>query len=445
MSSKGHIGILFKAVLTITALSVPMTAIAEDSGYVVGPQDVLTVKVLKEDDFSGDYRVDSKGNLNYPVVGDIPVLGKSVEGVKLTLMGILSKDYLVDPKVSVSVKEYNSKKVMVLGNVARPGVYPLMEKTMILDIITQAGGISSTGSSRLFVLRKEEEGEVEKAKPDDRIKSTELRVSEEPAGPVKPLDDLTKGTDIQEDKMENNTVPQGTLPGKETQDRDMGPIVEAPYAEAGITAGIENAPEIVKADPGKTDEVQAGNKDLSSGDAPNPLVSEPSEATAKEEVNNGTEAGSKPKEDIAKEATKDLSGSTEKTAGDFFSSPRRGSRLKPIVVNYEDILKKGDLTQNIEILGGDIINVPKANEIFVFGSVKNPGPVTYSENMGILQAVSLAGGTLPEASPGSTYVLRMDSGKEKKVKVNFNKVLKQKAKNIELQPNDVVVIPESFF
>lgn len=274
-------------------------AFLQAADYEVGPGDVLSIKVFKEKDFTGNYKVDSEGNLNYSVIGELEVKGKTESEIEKHLKEILSKDYLVNPKISVFVKEYRSKKVMVLGGVNKPGIYYLKQKTHVLDMISQAGGMKKDGSARVVVLRKE--------KPVEKV------------------------------------------------------------AEDG------------------------GSKEI------------------------------------------------KKKADDT-------AKLKPIVVDYSKILSGGDLSQNIEIMGGDIVNIPKSTEIYVFGSVRKPGPVPYSDKMGVLQAITLAGGPAEEASQSSTYIIRMGkSGKEKKIKVNLSKVLKQKSKNISVKPNDVIVVPESFF
>jgi polysaccharide export outer membrane protein len=122
-----------------------------------------------------------------------------------------------------------------------------------------------------------------------------------------------------------------------------------------------------------------------------------------------------------------------------------GEPTKPMVIDYFRLVHEGDTTQNIELQDGDVLNVPKANEIFVVGNVGRPGPVPYEDNMTILQAVTLAGGPTPTASTKSTYILRQGEKGEQKLEVRFDKILDNKEKNVVLKPDDVIVIPESFF
>ncbi|HLG20993.1 MAG TPA: polysaccharide biosynthesis/export family protein [Bdellovibrionota bacterium] len=119
--------------------------------------------------------------------------------------------------------------------------------------------------------------------------------------------------------------------------------------------------------------------------------------------------------------------------------------IKPTVIDYYRLVHEGDFTENLVLEDGDILNVPKANEIFVLGNVARPGPVKYEDNLSILQAVTLAGGPTPEASTKSTYILRQEEKGETKINVRLDRILKNEEKNVMLKADDVIVVPESFF
>ncbi len=137
---------------------------------------------------------------------------------------------------------------------------------------------------------------------------------------------------------------------------------------------------------------------------------------------------------------------TEKNVKDA-KGPKEGKAetTKPIVIDYYNLVHQGDFSQNLILKDGDIVNVPKANEIFVLGNVARPGPVKYEDNMTILQAVTLAGGTTPTASPKNTYILRQGESGEMKVEVRLDRIQDGKEKSTPLKPDDVIVVPESFF
>ena len=111
------------------------------SQAVLGPSDVIDVQVFKEKDLSGIYRINNDGTIIFPLVGSIDVDGKTANMVATDLQKAL-KTYLKHPYVSVFVKEFNSKKVYVFGQVKKPGTFKYEEKMNVVQAITLAGGFS---------------------------------------------------------------------------------------------------------------------------------------------------------------------------------------------------------------------------------------------------------------------------------------------------------------
>lgn len=123
--------------------------------YVIGSRDVLKVTVWSQDDLSKDYPVDIHGSIAFPLIGQVKAAGLTTAGLAARLHDLLEKDYLVDPQVLVSVKEYLSKRVHVLGEVERPGLFYLTGPTTLLEILSKAGGLSKTGAKQLTLVRLE--------------------------------------------------------------------------------------------------------------------------------------------------------------------------------------------------------------------------------------------------------------------------------------------------
>lgn len=86
-----------------------------------------------------------------------------------------------------------------------------------------------------------------------------------------------------------------------------------------------------------------------------------------------------------------------------------------------------------------------SKKIFVFGEVQKPGTFPYEENMSVIQAITLAGGFTKLAAKNSTNVTRLMNGKEVKIRVPVEDIGVGREKNFDLQPGDIVFIPESFF
>ncbi|MCB1152123.1 MAG: polysaccharide biosynthesis/export family protein [Deltaproteobacteria bacterium] len=130
-----------------------LAAIAAAEGYRVGPEDVLTIKVFGETSLSKDYEVAADGSIRLPWIKDIPVKGLTPREIESTLEQRLGEDYLVDPQVSVTVKEYKAQKVYILGSVKSPGYYTLRGDTRVLEAIAMAGGITEEGGKEFILIR----------------------------------------------------------------------------------------------------------------------------------------------------------------------------------------------------------------------------------------------------------------------------------------------------
>ncbi len=123
--------------------------------YLVGPGDVLHVEVFGEKDLSGDVTVSQDGTIKNILLGDVNVQGLTTVQIEDLLAKDLGKDYLVNPKVSVSVTDYRSHKVYVLGEIDKPGTYALTTDSKLLDILLKAGGPTSNAGDNVSILRRE--------------------------------------------------------------------------------------------------------------------------------------------------------------------------------------------------------------------------------------------------------------------------------------------------
>jgi polysaccharide export outer membrane protein len=113
---------------------------AEDT--TLGARDVFEVRVFRHEEMSGTYSVSDEGTINFPEIGIVEVLGKTPAQVEQDVQGRLADGYLVNPSVSVLVKEYKSKTVSVLGQVRKPTVVPYTAGMSIVDAVSQAGGFT---------------------------------------------------------------------------------------------------------------------------------------------------------------------------------------------------------------------------------------------------------------------------------------------------------------
>jgi polysaccharide export outer membrane protein len=106
----------------------------------LGPGDVFEVRVYNEANLTGIYRVAPEGTIDFPLVGPVRVIGLSPNAVEAVLRDALQAGYIRNPHVTVYVKEYNSKKIFVLGEVHRPGTFVFQDNMSVVQAITMAGG-----------------------------------------------------------------------------------------------------------------------------------------------------------------------------------------------------------------------------------------------------------------------------------------------------------------
>jgi polysaccharide export outer membrane protein len=125
--------------------------------YIIGARDVLKITVWGQQDLSQNYIVSANGNIVFPLIGEVHAVGLTVAQLGQKIAQLLEKDYLVNPQVLVSVAEYQSKKVVVLGEAEKPGSYPLKGTTTLLEIVSQAGGFARTAGKQLVLLRPQQQ------------------------------------------------------------------------------------------------------------------------------------------------------------------------------------------------------------------------------------------------------------------------------------------------
>lgn len=126
-----------------------------DSRYVIGPEDVLNISVWKEPDVSGSVPVRPDGKISLPLLNDIQAAGLTPMQLTDDLTEKL-KQFITDPRVTVTVSTVNSRRVYVLGEVTRPGAITLSPDMTVLQALTSAGGPSPYAkTSKIYVLRKE--------------------------------------------------------------------------------------------------------------------------------------------------------------------------------------------------------------------------------------------------------------------------------------------------
>jgi len=167
------------ALLSLFILFASQVTVAEETGssaigtYQIQPGDQLAVSVWQEEAMSQEAVVRPDGFITFPLVGEIRAAGDTIEALRLLITERLNK-YIPDPVVTVSVRNLAGNTVYVLGHVNRPGVFPMVRETDVMQALSMAGGTATYAAlNKIKILRREngkltaipfEYGDVEKGK-----------------------------------------------------------------------------------------------------------------------------------------------------------------------------------------------------------------------------------------------------------------------------------------
>jgi polysaccharide biosynthesis/export protein len=322
--------------------------------YVIGPGDLLSIYVFDVEELSREVRVSQTGTVGIPLVPvRLHVAGLTEMQVEQKIEEVLEANGLVThADVSVSVKEHKSKPITIVGAVPHPMVYEADRSVTLLEVLAEAGGISSDAGDTVIVSRPSQDA------PSDAGEPPEI-------GPTQPL-------------------PAKAVPADGARQPDTS---------RSVTQLSSNAP-----------------------DSPKDTSSVPSVAGAAASPNPSTNAEPPP-------------------------------LANTITVNLNDLMETGDTKNNIALQAGDIVTVPHAGVVYVLGAVGRAGGYVLSNDraqLTTLKILSLAGGLTRTAKSDKAVIVRKDNlGQQHEVPVDLKKVLNRKAEDLQLQPSDILYVPES--
>src|SRR5882762_10901057 len=153
------------ALLLAAAFASPSTAGAQNSteersGSILGPNDQITIRALDAEEISDKtYRVGSDGDLTVPMIGRLKAVGLTAGQLESELASKLEK-YIRHPKVAVTVTEFHSQPVSVIGAVTTPGIVQLQGKKTLVEVISMAGGLKNDAGQSVTITRQKEFGSL---------------------------------------------------------------------------------------------------------------------------------------------------------------------------------------------------------------------------------------------------------------------------------------------
>jgi polysaccharide biosynthesis/export protein len=317
--------------------------------YLIGPGDLLSIYVFDVEELSRDVRVSQTGTIGIPLVPvRLHVSGLTEMQVEQKIAEMLEANGLVThADVSVSVKEHKSKPITVVGAVAHPMVYEADRNVTLLEVLAEAGGISSDAGDTIIVSRPSQDALPDSGEPPE-------------IGPEQPVPAKTSSADA--------SAPRATITSQDAT-KDPGPAASSSASGASTASSSSSA-----------------------SAEPPPLTN-------------------------------------------------------TITINLTDVMETGDTKNNIALQAGDVVTVPHAGVVYVLGAVSKAGGYVLSNDrtqLTTLKILSLAGGLTRTAKSDKAVIVRKDNmGQQHEVPIDLKKVLSRKAEDLQLQPSDILYVPES--
>jgi polysaccharide export outer membrane protein len=126
--------------------------------YRIGAKDLLEIKVIGEDKLSTTVRVSEEGKITFPYLGEIQVDGLTAAELEKKLSRLLEEKYIINPQVKVTIKEFRSKRVSILGAISKQGSYELLGRTTLLEVLAEAGGLARDAGKEIIIIRQQADG-----------------------------------------------------------------------------------------------------------------------------------------------------------------------------------------------------------------------------------------------------------------------------------------------
>lgn len=125
-----------------------------EDAYRIAPMDVLTIRIFGMPDITGDYQVDLRGNIGMPLIGEVAAIDKTPNELDALLTQRYGEKYLENPDVSIGIKQASGHVLTVDGSVQKPGAYPVLGPTTLMQAIALAQGVDENANQhRVAIFR----------------------------------------------------------------------------------------------------------------------------------------------------------------------------------------------------------------------------------------------------------------------------------------------------
>lgn len=142
-----------------TRPAVPGASVATEAGFTIGPEDVLGVLFWRDQEMSADVTVRPDGMITLPLLRDIKAAGLTPDELADRIQEA-AREFVTDASVTVVVRQMNSRKVFITGEVARPGSYPLASSMTVMQLIAIAGGVTEFAEAKSISIMRLDAGQT---------------------------------------------------------------------------------------------------------------------------------------------------------------------------------------------------------------------------------------------------------------------------------------------
>lgn len=462
--------------MTIVGMASPPTS---HQSYRLGPNDVVRIQVYGEEDLTVESKIDGDGNINFPLLGMVPIVGKTIPELQEYLSAQLARGYVRTPRVTAYVFKY--RNFYVSGEVKTPGGYPYEDGLSVQKAISLAGGLTDKAErDKVHVLRRINGQEQtlpvkleSQVLPDDTIVVAEgqkIYVS----GEVK-----TPGRFVYEHGL---TVHNAlSLAGGRTEKGEKG-IVKVTRVTEGGAATMTVIPDaalmpgdIIVVEPQDykfytSGEVRnAGGYPYKDGLTVHKAIAMAGGLTDKAQKGdfhilrsvNGREETLEGHLDtlvlpddiiVVAEGEKFFVSGEVKTPGRYlyekgltfhkaitmaggFTEKAEKATIK-VTRQVEGVAHTVEVDLEASVMPDDFFVIAQLHKVYVNGEVKNAGNFPYERGLTIHKIITMAGGFTDKAAAGRTKILRIINGEEQSLRMNLDAIV---------LPEDIIVVPRSFF
>lgn len=432
--------------ILVAAIALPWSVGAET--YKLGVGDVLQISVWGHNELTTVVEVRPDGFITFPLVGDLFAVDKTTAELAGEIETALGQ-FVIEPHVTVLVREFRTVRVQVLGEVRNPGYYQLRANARLMDVLGLAGGPTQAADlSRVVVTRQSltesAQAEVNYVNVNDYIKSGLTA-----ANPI-----LKDGDVIQVEPV-GRVLILGEV--RYPASYDIGPEMDildliATAGGALDSADLEQVVLTRTLDSGRTREIIIDVQALLAGRTEDVPVLQRDDVIfvpAKEQVivlgavrAPGTytlKKGARLVDVVAAAGGLALSADARS-----ISITRTGQGEQEILqVDAYNALTGRVGGDNPPLMGGDIIFVPEGkNNVLVLGQVVRPGSYPLTENTRLLEVIAEAGGVTAQAAADRVTLTRTTDDEVEHLELNLSLVQQGRQANPIVEPGDVIFIPE---